>query len=304
MDSPSDAHPGFLDAHGAIAEDSECKRCGYNLRGLKEDGRCPECGTPIGLSTQGDLLCFADPEWVEKVGHGMTIILWMMLIGVIIGALAGFLAAVGFQLRTFTAVLSLAAYAVSFYGVWLMTEPDPSGIGEDPNLTARKVIRITLIVGIGGQLASAVAQAAPGGGAPLTLLVTAFAAGLVGVVGEFAKYFYYEYLALRIPEVSLAERAHFLKWAYPIALGLVLVAGVAAGIMFKTSGMGKTGGPSGFSGGFMAFGCIGGLAGLALLVFGVMTIFLLIRLRRAVLEQAGRARETWATALEPAAPTG
>lgn len=30
-----------------IDEDMPCIRCAYNLRGLKPDGRCPECGAPI-----------------------------------------------------------------------------------------------------------------------------------------------------------------------------------------------------------------------------------------------------------------
>jgi hypothetical protein len=31
-------------------EDFPCIRCGYNLRGLKPDGNCPECGARIGKS--------------------------------------------------------------------------------------------------------------------------------------------------------------------------------------------------------------------------------------------------------------
>jgi uncharacterized repeat protein (TIGR04138 family) len=30
-----------------INEDEPCPWCGYNLRGLREGGRCPECGKPI-----------------------------------------------------------------------------------------------------------------------------------------------------------------------------------------------------------------------------------------------------------------
>jgi len=30
-----------------IAHDAHCHRCGYNLRGLKPSGRCPECGAPV-----------------------------------------------------------------------------------------------------------------------------------------------------------------------------------------------------------------------------------------------------------------
>jgi|GEM_PF-5180454 len=33
-----------------IGESLPCVRCGYDLRGLREDGRCPECGARIKLS--------------------------------------------------------------------------------------------------------------------------------------------------------------------------------------------------------------------------------------------------------------
>jgi hypothetical protein len=38
------------DANGAIADDLRCARCGYNLRGLRPEGCCPECALRIGRS--------------------------------------------------------------------------------------------------------------------------------------------------------------------------------------------------------------------------------------------------------------
>jgi hypothetical protein len=34
-----------------IDRDVMCRRCHYNLRGLAVDGNCPECGSPVGAST-------------------------------------------------------------------------------------------------------------------------------------------------------------------------------------------------------------------------------------------------------------
>lgn len=282
--------PGLFDERGEIIVDHECKKCGYNLRGLREDGRCPECGTPIGLSTTGDLLRFADPEWVEKVARGLKIILWMILVGLIAGILsAGLGAAIGEEAGT---VLMFLVQLISFYGVWLMTEPDPSGIGEDPNINARKLIRITLVVGLlNSPLQFALsALDLPTTGVVLLGLIMLLV-GLVGLVGEFAKFIYYERLANRIPEASLAGRARFLKWAFTITLGLMVVVGSVAAIFGATAPAGAPGA------GIVVISCLALPAGLALLVFGVMTLFLLLRLRKAIAEQARVARATWAAAL-------
>lgn len=39
--------PRPIGSNGAIAVDLPCLKCRYNLRGLTEDGRCPECGEAI-----------------------------------------------------------------------------------------------------------------------------------------------------------------------------------------------------------------------------------------------------------------
>lgn len=287
----------FFDASGAIAHDHQCKRCGYNLRTLREDGRCPECGTPVGLSIRGDLLRFADPDWGESVAKGLKIILWMILVSIVINLASTWLfpgkSVVG-------AILGLLTGMVSFYGVWLMTTPDPSGIGEDPNLTARKVVRISLVVGLAGSGAALVGTAT--GGIPTTAVSTSVAvagalAALVNLVGEFATFIFYEKLAMRIPDVAIADRARFLKWAFTIALAIVVL---GAGLFFVTSLSTAPGGPGagGSSVGASApvFGCLAALAGLAFVIFSIMTVFMLLRLRRAVAQQACLARESWAAA--------
>ena len=48
-------------------------------------------------------------------------------------------------------------------------------------------------------------------------------------------------------------------------------------------------------GGVAVIGCAGGLIGLAVIVFGIMTLFMLFRLRRALAENAKLARESWAS---------
>lgn len=38
-----------------------CIQCGYNLRTLAHDGRCPECGTPVAVTLQDQALAGASP---------------------------------------------------------------------------------------------------------------------------------------------------------------------------------------------------------------------------------------------------
>jgi hypothetical protein len=294
MDMETPPSVGLFDACGVIVADLECKKCSYNLRGLRDEGRCPECGTPIGLSTRGDFLRFSNPDWVDKVALGLKIILWMILVSIVVR-----LATVALRFVAPPILgqgLTFLASLLSFYGVWLMTEPDPSGVGEDPNLTPRKLVRVTLVVGLIGQALQIVSDSVS---VPAALEYVSGAlllvAALVALVGEFAKFIYYEKLSLRIPDGAAARRARFLRWAYVITLGFALLGGaVAALIRFTTTGTVPGGAPPPA---LMAIGCLFIPAGIAWLVFGLMTLSLLVNLRRMITEQARLARETWAVGL-------
>ena len=55
---------------GSVEGDIPCRKCSYNLRGLPLDGRCPECGTPVGVSVNGELLRYSDPEFIQTLRRG------------------------------------------------------------------------------------------------------------------------------------------------------------------------------------------------------------------------------------------
>ena len=77
-----------IDENGIVKEEVLCRKCAYNLRGLHQNGKCPECGTPVGLSIRGNLLCYSDPEWVDKLARGVDLILWGLLAMVVATAAA------------------------------------------------------------------------------------------------------------------------------------------------------------------------------------------------------------------------
>ena len=59
----------WTDSQGRFGADVTCHNCGYNLRGIRAVGTCPECGMPIAQSTQGNGLYYADPVWLSKLAQ-------------------------------------------------------------------------------------------------------------------------------------------------------------------------------------------------------------------------------------------
>src|SRR3954464_10073122 len=108
-----------------VTGDVPCRKCGYNLKGLLVAGRCPECGTPIGLSVSGDLLRYSDPGWLEGLRKGVSLFIWG-IVAVIAGSIVT--AIMGQGNATLGGVIGLAAQGLMLSGWWLMTQPDPSGL--------------------------------------------------------------------------------------------------------------------------------------------------------------------------------
>jgi hypothetical protein len=224
----------------------------------------------------------------------MSFILWGIVVAIVVGIAGGLL----FESPEVQSWLSIVAGALGVYGAWLLIEPDPSGLGEAQYATSRKLVRVALLVGVGGSVLDAMAESLPGS-LPRALIVgivvIAAAAGIFGVVGEFAKFIYLEKLAKRMPDGKLAARARVLRWGFGITLGVLAVLGSILTIIVALKGgiraMGATpGAVFGALGGFMA------VAAIAFIVFGVMTLFFYIRMRRALFEQHAMAQQAWGSA--------
>jgi hypothetical protein len=319
--------PQSAGAPAVVPMDVPCRKCGYNLRGLPVDGRCPECGIAVGLSTYGDLLCYSDPAWLAKLRRGVTLILWgilamivtVVLIVVVVMVLGIRTAARGGGTVTPAAgpggtqavvmgLATLACYGLVLIGSWLLTEPDPSGLGEDQYGTSRKLIRITLALGVLNYLISiGMAAATIPPSLFLALQSLNFIFQLAGLVGTFAQLQYLKKLALRIPDDSLAGRAQTIMWGIGVCYGFVLVFGFIS-LLIVRPGMtpGATPGSTpnmGAMGALAGLGCLVFIAVIALLVFAVMYLFMLDRFRRAFAEQGRAAEATWAATSTPAAAT-
>jgi hypothetical protein len=269
-----------------LTVDTPCRKCGYNLRGLSTQSRCPECWCAVGLSIVGDLLKFADPLWVRTLARGGNFILGgivlivLAMIGVIISSANRHLGGAGI-IAQFVVILGNFLIVVGF---WLITVPDPSGIGEDIYGTARQIIRFTLIFGVVNSILSFANQSAVF--SPPVHVALQILGVVAAIVGIIAQLHYYGKLAERIPNEKLANRANFLKVVLPSSYIVIVLFSLVA-----TRGLNRR---RVASSGVAALGCFGGIVGLMVLVFAMMYLFLIIRLTRRFTEQARIAERTWA----------
>lgn len=124
------------------SRDMCCVTCAYSLRGLPEDGVCPECRTPIAVSMANEAFWSSDPEWVTRLSRGAAL-LWASFVVIIctdIGmACLESIPRSGFSTRAFalvegvrillTAGACLGVCSMSG-GIWLLSSPRRNGGGR------------------------------------------------------------------------------------------------------------------------------------------------------------------------------
>ena len=276
-------------AAASVGQDVPCRRCGYNLRGLPLLSRCPECGTAVGVSVHGDLLRYSDPQFVTTLHKGVRLMLWSILVTVI-GIVALLVtnminrsAGLSFGAR----MLPLAGSVLNVIGAWLLTTPDPSGIGEDRYGTARKVIRFSLGAAVLNDIINFEGQVAVPPAVYMVLQVVGGLSAVAGLVGLFAQLHYLEKLATRLPSDALSDRSRRIKWGLSIAYAVGISFGLLATALSR-----RAGAPASIA---LGGGCVAGLAMVAALVYGIMYLFLLLNFGRALAEQTALALRNWSS---------
>jgi len=290
---------GFPAPGGTVARDAPCRGCGYNLRGLSLDGRCPECGAMVGVSVQGDWLRFSDPQFIQMLRKGISFILWSILISIIMVVVGAVLQLVmRMKGGPVVQLAGLAAYIPAIIGGWLLTSPDPSGVGEDHYGTARKFIRITLAIGVIEHVIN-FGITASGPDSPtvrLGLQTIVFLAAIVGLAGQFAQLYYLSRLAMRIPDPGLSNSAIQIMWGFGISYGIILVLGFIAVLLTVHPTRATTAG-----GAMIGIGCIMGIVGLIVLIYAIMYISMLFKFGKSLEEEAALARQIWSQHQPPPA---
>ena len=282
--------PVKLDDAGHIDQDTTCIRCGYNLRGLSANSVCPECGTAVGRSFQGDLLRFAPPEWVEKLARGVR---WA-LAGAIIAILG-------------TGVSSVCAYAVGHHefiqlvmqvsgiigviGYWMATTRDPGRLEREPLITARKLIRATIVTSYLWGFVMAGIKIASSPASITAINVGMLGWGVVAAVEYCSIFAYARQLALRLPNRRLAIQARILMWGVvAMASASATYTTIAVTITFRNVGTGPQ---------LMTLICLAFAVGAALAIWSLV---LLVWFYRELSQAALLARQTWARPVQQVAP--
>lgn len=291
------AGPSLVDSAGLVIADLPCRRCSYNVRGLPVASRCPECGAPVGVSVNGDLLRYSEPQWLQNLSKGAAFAFWGVFVSMATVIIGSIVAQVTVPLMA--PLATIVGGLVYLYGAWLLTEPDPSGLGEGKYGRARQIIRVALIAGLVGAGVEAInVTTAPQAAVRIVLVIVSVAVELIGLVGHFAMLRYLQRLALRIPDERLSARAKLVFWGYGLSLAVTIVFGgvmalVIAGSGMFTSGPNSPGPGGGVMGTLAGAGCAIGIAVLVMLGFGIIFLVLLFQLKRAFAQQAEVARQVW-----------
>ncbi len=231
-----------------------CSRCGYSLRGLAVDGRCPECAWPVEASLRGGLLRYAGPEYLSSLATGAFIIVVTNIAAVVFGVLAFVLvivfaatfavvppatpgtAAPAAGVPAFGWIESVGTIGgalitiASLVGYWLFTIPDPATNQTEQPRAARRVVRAAVIATIftqvgliatmvlGPQLVPVNPANPMAGAIGLQLASGALnVAGLLaGAVLFFAMMLYVRWLAQRIPDGEMVARTRLYMWLLPV----------------------------------------------------------------------------------------
>lgn len=145
-----------------ITESRLCRKCGYELRGLRTGGNCPECGEPVrsrrpAMGVRDGTMTDADPRYVETLRWGFV----LMSVAVMASVLA---VIVSWFSRVGGDIVSVLAGVGWFFGVVIISRPRPDKFAalEDPVLDSprmRQLVRVSGTCWPAFALLSAVASA-------------------------------------------------------------------------------------------------------------------------------------------------
>ncbi|HBS29388.1 MAG TPA: hypothetical protein DEB06_08055 [Phycisphaerales bacterium] len=232
MTDPASAPPAAHDAAPPeiVELDQPCYRCGYSLRGLSAEARCPECASPIHDSLRGGLLRFSSDEHLAMLHRGV----FLVLAGIIVQILAGLggivvglaVAGIGISpsgLQLLAQFGGFAGTVMVLWGWWLFSTRDPGITLARDSPRARAWVRATVLVQAAFAMTGLVVQLLLARGVPTGLSFLALAAILVGIISIlvtaaafFAQMVYTRWVGGRLANARVVRRARRLMWLGPL----------------------------------------------------------------------------------------
>lgn len=208
----------------AILRDMTCGTCGYNLRGLSPDGRCPECGHPIEESRYDPRLAAADPRWLRVIRTGFTILLIAEFVTAA-ARLLGYAIVITYLAYQAMIIVWFIGATVHALGSWTVASRDRACPPMFDPRHLRRVVRVCAVVVWTVMLVWTI-DAFTGTLSP-HLIVLLLVLTLFCLPGEVCKFLLLRGFARRIPAPALARASTFLLFFVPttaaVGLGLNMV---------------------------------------------------------------------------------
>lgn len=282
-------HMDRIDAEGRVRIDAACGSCGYNLRSQPVMGVCPECAANVRTTVLVAELSDYDFDWLSTIFSGSRLIVIGVILTILVSIGFGVGAALFFggggaptnltSFTLFSAFIGVVVAAVSWFGIYRFTAPNPALYGVEtarsPRPLARQALAVTIVIALISVPLSPFTNPAIGASDTLILL-----GGLLSVVGSLV-WFGMVWLVTRCAHQILAAvpapgMARFATAMARFTLAILIISPITTIITVLMSlGSAAGAGPGAApAGGLVAVGVIGSILGcvstmwgLALLVF-------------------------------------
>ena len=239
-------------AESYISTDRECDHCGYNLRGLPEGSKCPECGTSIrriSRKSSGTMSSEAPSRFVRLLWLGFSLASLAIIGSIVVPIFLGvflFMGVIAGSAYWTAVTLNFLAPFLWVAGIWLVTSPRPNQGQIVPdkvldNDRYRMLIRLAsiawpiyLLVSMG--IAALASRPTP----PSALLMVPFSivhiiAGTIAWIGLMPTCVYFAELGHWASHDHLAQRLRSTAWAMAVFGTITVVLSAIAALNIAPS---------------------------------------------------------------------
>lgn len=137
----------YVDEAGCVHVDAYCSKCGYNLKRLSREARCPECGRAVEDSI-GRPFALSSPEWRKRVVRGSLLMAFGAICRVLFFLPMLFMADILPDQRLAWVVIVLLGGSWLTLGIFMFTSRDAAGANRE-SLRLSVIARLAAIVELG-----------------------------------------------------------------------------------------------------------------------------------------------------------